>query len=64
MKKKNGNNVERRFFSVKDTARYTSLSYWNVRDLCALKKLPHVRVGKRILIDRRDLDQFLEDRKE
>ncbi len=63
MNKKNGF-VEPRFFSLKDSAVYTSLSYWTLRDLCFLKELPHVRVGKRILIDRSDLDDFLEARKE
>ena len=56
--------VERRFFSVKDSAMYSSLSYWTVRDLCALKQLPHIRVGKRILIEKKDLDDFLLSRKE
>ncbi len=56
--------VAQRYLSLKGAAQYTSLSYYNLREMCYLRKLPSIKVGKRILIEIADLDEFLQARKE
>lgn len=63
-----------RLLSLEDAKIYLGLSYWTVRDYVDSGQLPTVklpsarandgRVIKRVLIDRRDLDQFVEKHKE
>lgn len=67
----------RRLLSLKDAARYLGCSYWSVRDWCLSGALPTVdlpplrgRQGdrprtslRRVLIDRTDLDAFVERHK-
>jgi len=49
-----------RLLSLRDAAVYLALSYWTLRELIWRGELPAVRVGRRILIDREDLDSFIE----
>jgi len=56
--------VAQRYISLKGAAQYTSLSYYNLREMCYLRRLPSIKVGKRILIEITDLDEYLQARKE
>ena len=56
--------VAQRYISLKGAAQYTSLSYYNLREMCYLRRLPSIKVGKRILIEIADLDEYLQARKE
>ncbi len=56
--------VAQRYLSLKGAAQYTSLSYYNLREMCYLRRLPSIKVGKRILIEIAHLDEFLQARKE
>ena len=53
-----------RLLGYKAASAYLSLSYWSVRDLVLKGEIPHIRYGKRVLIDRRDLDNWIAQRKE
>jgi len=63
-----------RLLDLKTAATYLGLSYWTVRDLVLAGKLPSVRIPRprssdgrairRTLVDRRDLDEFIEKSKE
>ncbi len=52
-----------RLLGLKSAAGYLSLSYWTVRELIWRGEIPSVRVGRRILVDREDLDAFIERNK-
>jgi len=52
-----------RLLSLQQAACYISISYWTLRDLVWRGELPAVRVGRRILIDRQDLESFIERNK-
>ena len=45
-------------------AHYLSLSYWTIRDMASRGEIPCVRAGRRVLIDREDLDHWIEKNKE
>lgn len=63
-----------RLFDLKGAAKYTSLSYWTLREyvfsgVLPSVKLPHPRskdgrVLRRILLDRKDLDALIDSSKE
>jgi len=50
---------ERQFLSVKKAAAKSSLSTRFLYEVCARKELRFYRVGKRILIDAKDLESFI-----
>ena len=49
-----------RLLSQQEAAAYLGISYWTLRDLTFRGELPHVRIRRRILIDRLDLDAYLD----
>ncbi len=50
----------RRLLSVKDAAAYLGISQWTMRGLGWNGEIPQVKIGRRVLFDRRDLDAFVE----
>jgi excisionase family DNA binding protein len=55
---------QKRLFSIKDTSIYLGRSINSVRDMMHSGKIPFIRDGKRIFIDVRDLDLWIERSKE
>lgn len=49
-----------RLLSQADAATYLGISYWTLRDLVFRRELPFVRIGRRVLVDRLDLDIYLD----
>lgn len=58
------NRVIKRLYSVKEAAAYLGRSEWSVRRLLWSGLLPEVRIAKRrVQVDIRDLDSFIEHNK-
>ncbi len=55
--------TEKRLYTVKEAARYLGLSVWGVRELYYHGKIAAVRNGRHMLLDRTDLDQWIERNK-
>jgi excisionase family DNA binding protein len=51
--------VIKRLYSIQEAADYLALSCWTVRELIWQGTLPHVRQGRRILLDIHDLDALI-----
>ena len=49
-----------RLLSQQEAAAYLGISYWTLRDLTFRGEVPHVKIGRRILVDRLDLDAYLD----
>ncbi|MBZ5534003.1 MAG: helix-turn-helix domain-containing protein [Acidobacteriia bacterium] len=49
-----------RLLSIKDAAVYLSCTIWAVRSLAWDHKVPSLKIGNRILFDKKDLDAFIE----
>jgi excisionase family DNA binding protein len=49
-----------RLLDVKAAAIYLSVSQWTVRERIVAGQLPAVRIGTRVLLDRVDLDRWIE----
>jgi len=56
--------AQSRLFDIKMAARYLSTTVWQMRTLVWEKKVPHVKLGRRILFDRGDLDKLVESMKQ
>jgi excisionase family DNA binding protein len=54
------NSIEPRLLSQQEAAGYLGISYWTIRDLVFRRELPFVRIGRRVLVDRVDLDAYLD----
>ncbi|MCZ6481600.1 MAG: helix-turn-helix domain-containing protein [Candidatus Methylomirabilales bacterium] len=55
----------RRLLNVKHAAEYLGgISLWTMRGLGWSGQVPEVRVGRRVLYDRQDLDRFIETSKQ
>ena len=52
--------VEPRLLSQQEAAHYLGISYWTVRDLVFRRDIPFIKIGRRVLVDRLDLNAYLE----
>lgn len=52
--------IDSRLLSQKEAAAYLGISYWKLRDLVASGKIIHLQIGRRILLDVQDLEDFIE----
>ena len=55
---------QKRLYSIREASSYLGVSYWSVRDLIHAGALHYVKIGRRVLIDLRDLERFVESQKE
>ena len=53
-----------RLLDLRRAARYLGFSYWTLRGMLHRGDIPFVRAGRRLLIDVRDLDSWIEEHKE
>ncbi len=56
--------VGKRLYTIGETAGYLNCAVWAVRTLVWNGDLPFMKIGRRILIDHRDIDAFIERSKE
>ncbi len=52
-----------RLLSVKDAATYLGAHMWAIRQMVRNRELPYVQIGRKHLIDKVDLDKFVEKNK-
>ncbi len=48
-----------RLLSQREAASYLGVSYWTLRDLTFRGEIPYLRIKRRILVDRADLDSYI-----
>lgn len=58
------NKTDVRLLSLRDASTYMSLSYFTLRDMCLRGELPHLRAGRKYLLDIQDLDAWISMNKE
>ena len=51
--------IEPRLLSQQEAARYLGISHWTIRDLVFRGEIPFIKIGRRVLLDRQDLDSYL-----
>ena len=56
--------INQRCFKVKDAVRYLGVSPWRIRRAIARREIKHFRWRKFYMLDRQDLDRFVDDLKQ
>lgn len=54
--------MKRRLISVKEAAEFLNLSADYLYQLAGEKKIPHVRIGRKLLFDMNKLEKFIEEK--
>jgi excisionase family DNA binding protein len=54
---------QQRLLRIPQAAVYLGCSVWAVRDLLRRKEIARIKLGKKFLIDRPDLDKYIERQK-
>ncbi len=52
--------AQQRLLTVNEAGHYISLGPWRIRTLIWSRQLPCVRLGRRVLVDLKDLDALIE----
>jgi excisionase family DNA binding protein len=55
--------LSKRLYNIKEGAVYLGRTVWAVREMLWAGKMPYVKDGKRILIDLRDMDEWIDKSK-
>ncbi|MHB9099864.1 MAG: excisionase family DNA-binding protein [Syntrophales bacterium] len=55
--------IPKRLYSIKESAVYLGRSVWAVREMLWAGKIPFVKDGRRMLLDIRDMDTWIESSK-
>ncbi len=55
--------VRPRLLNIHQAGEYLSLSPWTIREMIWRGELPEVRMGRRLLVDQRDLDALVDRNK-
>jgi excisionase family DNA binding protein len=55
--------MESRMMNVKQAAAYLNTTVWFVRTLIWNRRIPFVKFGNRLLLDKKDLDAFIDRQK-
>ena len=53
--------IERTTLTMKETAKYLGISYWLIGNLVRENKIPHFRMGGKILFRKKIIDKFIEE---
>jgi len=61
--KKQDTRIAKRLYSIQEAAVYLGRSTWSVREMIWAGKIPYIKDGKRIFLDIRDLDDWIEKNK-
>jgi len=61
--KKADTHVTKRLYSIREAAVYLGISTWSVRKMIWAGKIPYIKNGKRILLDIRDIDEWIDANK-
>ena len=58
-----GQRAMKRLYSIKEAAVYLGRGVWSVREMLYAGKLPCIKDGRRVLLDIKDLDNWIDRNK-
>jgi len=59
MKKTADNNIMKRYFSIKEISEYTSLPITTLYEWASQRRIPSIKIGRRVLFDLKDIDELM-----
>lgn len=54
---------KKRFLSVRKLAEYLGIKHQTIYSWVSMKKIPYVKMGRRVMFDLRDIEKWIQDRK-
>lgn len=58
-----GERLNKRLYTIQESAEYLGRSVWSVRELIWKGLIPYIKVGRRVHVDIYDLERFIETHK-
>ena len=55
--------VSKRLIDVREASTYLGLAVGTLYNLVSMKQIPHVKLGRKLLFDLKDLDKWIEESK-
>jgi excisionase family DNA binding protein len=55
--------IEPRMLNIKQSAAYMGATVWFIRSLIWDRRIPFCKFGNRLLIDRKDIDAYIDEQK-
>ena len=52
--------IERTTLTIEETAKYLGVSYWLVCQMIRRNEIPHFRIGGRVLLRKKSIDEYME----
>ena len=52
--------IERTTLTIEETAKYLGVSYWLGGQMIRRNEIPHFRVGGRVLLRKKSIDEYME----
>lgn len=52
--------MESRYFGIKELSEYTSVPESTLYDWARIGKIPSIKIGRKVLFDKKEVDHFLE----
>jgi excisionase family DNA binding protein len=52
--------IERTTLTIEETAKYLGVSYWLVGQMIRRNEIPHFRIGGRVLLRKKSIDEYME----
>ena len=62
-KKYGGEATASRFLNKREVAEYLGISIYTVDVWVSQKRIPHIKLGRRVLFDSSDIDKWMEEQK-
>lgn len=53
--------IEKRLLSVKELSEYTGLAAWTIYEWVSQKRIPFVKLGRKVAFDLRRIDELIEE---
>ena len=53
--------LNKRLYSIPEAGEYLGRTVWSIREMIYAGKIPYIRDGRRMLLDIRDMDSWIEE---
>jgi excisionase family DNA binding protein len=53
--------LNKRLYSIPEAGQYLGRTVWSVREMVYAGKIPYIRDGRRMLLDIKDMDSWIEE---
>jgi predicted DNA-binding transcriptional regulator AlpA len=56
-----GTNLKRKLLDIQELEQIYGLKHWTIRTLCSQRKIPHIKIGRRVYFDVEAIEAWLQE---